>query len=56
MADNTFDIKGGSNQILPNATETKQNIYIGDSAIKIALEKSEGAVDNDIGFVSAKRI
>ena len=48
MSDNTFDIKGGSNQLLPNATEAKQNIYIGDSAIKIALEKSEGAVDNDI--------
>ena len=48
MSDNTFDIKGGSNQILPNATEAKQNIYIGDSAIKIALEKSGGAVDNDI--------
>ena len=44
----TFNIYGGNNQILPNATEAKQNIYIGDSAIKIALEKSEGAVDNDI--------
>jgi hypothetical protein len=48
MPDNTFDVKGGSNQILPNATEAKQNIYIGDSAIKIALQQSGGAVDNDI--------
>ena len=46
MSDNTFDIKGGSNQILPNATESKQNIFIGDSAIKLALQKTEGAVDN----------
>lgn len=26
MPDNTFDIKGGNNQILPNATESKQNV------------------------------
>lgn len=48
MSDNTFDIKGGSNQILPNATEAKQNIYIGDSAIKIALQQSKKTIDNDI--------
>ena len=48
MPDSTFDIKGGSNQILPNASEAKQNIYIGDSAIKIALQKFGEAVDNDI--------
>ena len=49
MADNTFDVKGGNNQILPNATESKQNnIYIGDSAIKLALQQKEGAVENDI--------
>ena len=47
MPDNTFDVKGGSNQMLPNATEAKQNIYIGDSAIKIALQKSEETVDVD---------
>lgn len=29
MADNTFDIKGGSNQILPNARESTTNIYNG---------------------------
>ena len=28
MPDNTFDIKGGSNQILPNATEAKQHVDI----------------------------
>lgn len=27
MADNTFDVKGGNNQILPNAKEGKQYIY-----------------------------
>lgn len=48
MPDNTFDVKGGSNQILPNATEAKQNIYIGDSAIKIALQKSGETIDNNI--------
>ena len=48
MPDNTFDIKGGTNQILPNATEASQNIYIGDSAIKIALQKSGATVDDDI--------
>ena len=47
MSDNTFDIKGGSNQILPNAQEAKQ-YFIGDSAIKIALEKSGEAVDKGI--------
>jgi len=35
MADNTFDVKGGSNQILPNAKEGNQ-YFIGDSAIKLA--------------------
>jgi hypothetical protein len=48
MSDTTFNIEGGNNQILPNATEASQNIYIGDSAIKIALQKSEGTVDDDI--------
>ena len=45
MSDNTIDIKGGSNQILPNATEAKQNIYIGDSAIQIAQQAKGRAVD-----------
>ena len=48
MSDNTFDVKGGNNQMLPNATEAKQNIFIGDSAIKLALQNKEGSVDNDI--------
>lgn len=48
MSDNSFDINGGSNQILPNAQEANQNIYIGDSAIKIALQKSGETVDNNI--------
>lgn len=41
MADNTFDIKGGSNQILPNAHEGKQ-YFIGDSAIKLAQQQATG--------------
>ena len=48
MPDNTINVNDGTNQILPNATESKQNIFIGDSAIKLALEKSGEAVDNDI--------
>ena len=48
MADNTIDIKGGNNQVLPNADKAVQNIYYGDSAIKLALQHSEGSVDNDI--------
>lgn len=42
MPDNTFDIKGGSNQILPNAHEANQ-FFIGDSAIKIA-QQAQGEV------------
>lgn len=46
MPDNKIDISGGSNQILPNATEAKQNIYIGDSAIRMAFQQSREAADN----------
>ena len=35
ISDHTFDIKGGSNQILPNAQEAKQ-VIIGDSAIRLS--------------------
>lgn len=37
MEDNTFDIKGGSNQILPNAKEANQ-YFMGDSSIKITQQ------------------
>lgn len=37
MPDNTFDVKGGSNQILPNAQEGNQ-YFIGDSAIKLVQQ------------------
>ena len=37
MPDNTFDIKGGNNQIVPNALEGNQ-YFIGDSAIKLAQQ------------------
>ena len=40
MADNTFDIKGGSNQILPNAKEANQ-YFIGDSAIKLVQQDTD---------------
>lgn len=43
MPDNTFDVKGGSNQILPNAQEGKQ-YFIGDSAIKQAMQHAKGEV------------
>ena len=43
MADNSFDISGGSNQILPNAQESKQ-YFIGDSAIKQAMQHAKGEV------------
>lgn len=42
MPDHTFDIKGGSNQILPNAQEANQ-YFIGDSAIKLAQQAKGGA-------------
>lgn len=41
MADNSFDVNGGSNQILPNAQEGKQ-YFIGDSAIKQAMQHVKG--------------
>jgi len=39
MPDNTFDIKGGSNQILPKAHEASQ-YFIGDSAIQSVWQSS----------------
>lgn len=45
MSDNTFDIKGGSNQILPNAQEGKQ-YFIGDSAIKLAQQQASSEALN----------
>ena len=49
MPDNTIDIKGGSNQILPNAEKSVQNIYYGDSAIKLAIQHSEKSVEDSTG-------
>ena len=49
MPDNTIDIKGGNNQILPNAEKAVQNIYYGDSAIKLALQHSDEPVENSTG-------
>lgn len=49
MPDNSIDIKGGNNQILPNAEKAVQNIYYGDSAIKLALQHSEEPVENSTG-------
>ena len=46
MPDNTIDIKGGNNQILPNADKTVQNIYYSYSAIKLALQHSEEPAEN----------
>ena len=40
MADVTFNIYGGKNQILPNATKAEQNFYGDEFAEKILAEKS----------------
>lgn len=47
MSDNTFDIKGGSNQVLPAAQEANQ-FFIGDSAIKIAQQAKVNVVDGQL--------
>jgi hypothetical protein len=44
MPDSTFDVKGGSNQIVPNAQEANQ-FFIGDSAIMLAQQASDNIVD-----------
>ena len=48
MADNTIDISGGHNQVLPNASEAKQQIFIGDSAIKLANHSDGESCDAKI--------
>ena len=48
MADNTFDIQGGSNQILPNAQEARQQIFIGDSAIRLAGASEGDTVEGKV--------
>ena len=51
MPDNTFDVKGGSNQMLPNAQEANQ-YFIGDSAIKLAQQaKGEAAQGQLVNMV-----
>lgn len=45
MPDNTFDVKGGSNQMLPNAQEANQ-FFIGDSAIKQFQQLKGETVDS----------
>lgn len=47
MPDNTIDIKGGNNQIVPNAQEASQ-YFIGDSAIKIAQQANGNVVDGQL--------
>lgn len=44
MSDNTIDVNGGSNQILPNAQDANQ-YFIGDSAIEIVQQARGKAVD-----------
>lgn len=46
MPDNTFDVKGGNNQILPTAQQAIQYNYYGDSAIKLAHQQSGKTVDD----------
>ncbi len=37
MCDMTINIYGGNNQILPNATEAVQNLYVYDHANKLQV-------------------
>lgn len=48
MPEKTFDISGGNNQILPNATKAEQQFFIGDSAIRIAQQANAKSVDAKI--------
>lgn len=48
MSDKTFDISGGNNQILPNATKAEQNFFIGDSAIRMVNQANAESVDAKI--------
>ncbi len=45
MSDIIFNISGGNNQILPNATHAEQHFY-GDQFAEAALRKSSDATDN----------
>lgn len=47
MPDNTIDIKGGNNQILPNAEKANQ-YFIGDSAIKLVRQNNGNMVDGQL--------
>ena len=47
MSDNKFDVKGGSNQMLPNATEANQ-YFIGDSAIKAAHQVKNDSLNSQL--------
>ena len=47
MPDNTIDIKGGNNQIVPNAQEASQ-YFFGDSAIRIAQQASGNVIDGQL--------
>lgn len=47
MPNNTFEIKNGNNQILPNAQDANQ-YFIGDSAIMIAQRASGNVVDGQL--------
>ena len=48
MPNNTFEIKNGNNQILPNANEANQ-YFIGDSAIRLArLDRLHKEIGKDV--------
>ena len=48
MPDSIFDIKGGNNQILPNAQEANQQVFIGDSAIRIAQQSRVDTAESKV--------
>ena len=48
MPNNTFEIKNGNNQILPNANEANQ-YFIGDSAIRLVrLDRLHKEIGKDV--------
>ena len=50
MADVTFNIYGGNNQILPNATKAEQNFYGDQFAKKMLAKDGEQADSSDLQF------
>ena len=54
MPDNTFDISGGQNQILPNATKAEQNFYASSTPTRMStyfqdlLDEIRGEIKDEV--------